>query len=166
MEYNLVRDKIMAAIKIADPLSGLSQVCLILNKDAKTYNWVGFYFMNNDSKTLHLGPYVGKPTDHEVIPYGKGICGQVAVSGETYVAEDVHAEENYIACSLDVRSEIVVPIYLGNELVAQLDIDSETPNAFSKEDEVFLEELCKAISERYGKALRYEEIFRGITDPS
>jgi GAF domain-containing protein len=69
-----------------------------------------FYFANQESKTLHLGPYVGAETDHTVIPFGKGICGQVAVSNENFVVPDVAAQDNYIACSFTVKSEIVVPL--------------------------------------------------------
>jgi GAF domain-containing protein len=73
------------------------------------YNWVGFYFANQESKTLHLGPYVGAETDHTVIPFER-ICGQVAVSNENFVVPDVAAQDNYIACSFTVKSEIVVPL--------------------------------------------------------
>ena len=74
------------------------------------YNWVGFYFANHEAKTLHLGPYVGAETDHTVIPFGKGICGQVAESNANFVVPDVAAQDNYIACSFTVKSEIVVPL--------------------------------------------------------
>jgi GAF domain-containing protein len=107
------------------------------------YNWVGFYVMNPAEKTLHLAEYTGAATDHTVIPYGKGICGQVAVSGKTFVAQDVHAESNYIACSIDVVAEIVVPIYRGNTLVAQLDIDSHAQAPFTADEQDFMEKVCR-----------------------
>ena len=131
----------------------LKKITALLQQDAEKYTWVGFYFMNHTNKTLHLGPYTGKETEHTVIPFGKGICGQVAVSGTTYVAEDVNEESNYIACSADVRSEIVVPIYHREKLLAQLDIDSRKVNAFDDNDRKFLEELCEMISEELGEEM-------------
>ena len=109
--------------------------------------------MNHQNKVLNLGPYVGKPTDHIKIPFGKGICGQVADSGKTYLAEDVLAEGNYIACSLDVRSEIVIPIYHNKLLVGQLDIDSKEINAFSEKDRLMLETLCLELGKQRGTEL-------------
>ena len=132
----------------------LLQIATVLNRQNSKYTWVGFYFMNNTNQTLHLGPYVGKPTEHTVIPYGSGICGQVAVSGQTYLAEDVSQESNYIACSLDVRSEIVVPIYSKQELVAQLDIDSSYDSAFTPQDRKVLEEICEKIGEKMGSEMQ------------
>ncbi|HAD98081.1 MAG TPA: histidine kinase [Cryomorphaceae bacterium] len=137
----------------------LQECCKLLEDKTEHYTWVGFYFMNHRTRQLHLGPYTGAPTDHTIIPFGKGICGQVAVSGTTYLAEDVSEESNYIACSMDVRSEIVLPVYHGAELVAQLDIDSNTLNAFSPEDEAFLQEICTRIGKTYGSQLRFENFF-------
>ncbi len=132
----------------------LKSITSLLQQYAEKYTWVGFYHMNDTNQTLHLGQYTGKETDHTVIPYGKGICGQVAVTGSTYIAEDVTAESNYIACSIDVRSEIVVPIYHNKKLVAQLDIDSKQANAFDDADRKMLEELCNLIGETFGADLR------------
>ena len=94
----------------------LLQICTLLNENISHYNWVGFYFANHDTQTLHLGPYVGEPTDHTVIPFGKGICGQVAVSNETFVVPDVWEQDNYLACSLETKAEIVVPIIKDGEI--------------------------------------------------
>ena len=127
--------------------SKLESIAILLNNEIAHYNWVGFYFMNDQTQILELGPYVGPPTDHTRIPYGKGICGQVAESGETFVVQDVHAQDNYIACSISVQSEIVVPIYSDGKLVAQLDIDSNSKSPFSQDDEHFLEALCEKIGE-------------------
>lgn len=112
-----------------------------MQKNLTGYNWVGIYVMDHKTKTLHLGPYAGAPTDHKEIPFGKGICGQVAVSGKTHITGDVSAEANYIACSIETKSEIVVPIYRDNQLVAQIDIDSHLPDAFDEVDEIFLSEV-------------------------
>lgn len=136
------------------PQEGLQALCEKLQSTLATYNWVGFYFMKHEDRTLHLGPYAGKPTDHTVISFGSGICGQVAVSGESYLSADVSAEENYIACSIDVKSEIVVPLYWQNELVGQIDIDSNTANAFGSDDDKFLQLVNAMIAEHYGAALK------------
>ncbi|MBC7641337.1 MAG: GAF domain-containing protein [Flavobacterium sp.] len=117
----------------------LQEICQLLNQNISHYNWVGFYFANHDTQTLHLGPYVGAQTDHTVIPFGKGICGQVAVSNENFVVPDVAAQDNYIACSFTVKSEIVVPLFVNNINIGQIDIDSHELNPFSDKDERFLE---------------------------
>lgn len=117
----------------------LLKICQLLNENVEYYNWVGFYFANHETKTLHLGPYVGAETDHTVIPFGKGICGQVAVSNENFVVPDVAAQDNYIACSFTVKSEIVVPLFVNGINVGQIDIDSHVLDPFTKKDEEFLE---------------------------
>ncbi len=116
----------------------LLKICQLLQESIDYYNWVGFYFANPETKTLHLGPYTGTPTDHAVIPFGKGICGQVAVSNANFVVPDVAAQDNYIACSLTVKSEIVVPLFVNGENIGQIDIDSHVLNPFSEADERFL----------------------------
>ena len=122
-------------------------VCKLLETHIEYYNWVGFYFRNGDKEELLLGPYVGEPTDHTVIPFGKGICGQVAVSNQNFVVPDVAAQDNYIACSFTVKAEIVVPIFVNGENIGQIDIDSNTPNPFTETDERFLEFVCTKVSE-------------------
>jgi len=117
----------------------LLQVCHLLRDNIDYYDWVGFYFRNGEKEELLLGPYAGKPTDHTVIPFGKGICGQVAVSNQNFVVPDVHAQDNYIACSMTVKSEIVVPLFVNGENIGQIDIDSEILDAFTEADERFLE---------------------------
>ena len=117
----------------------LLKICELLSNSIAYYNWVGFYFANHETKTLHLGPYVGAETDHTVIPFGKGICGQVAVSNANFVVPDVAAQDNYIACSFTVKSEIVVPLFVNGENIGQIDIDSHVLNPFTEADERFLE---------------------------
>ncbi len=117
----------------------LDEICELLRGNVDHYDWVGFYFKNGDKNELKLGPYAGAPTDHTIIPFGKGICGQVAVSNENFVVPDVAAQDNYIACSITVKAEIVVPLFINGENVGQIDIDSNTPAPFTTEDERFLE---------------------------
>ena len=114
-------------------------ICDLLHAELSHYDWVGFYFHKEDQNVLELGPFAGEPTDHTVIPFGKGICGQVALSDKNFVVPDVHAQDNYIACSIHVKSEIVVPLFVEGKNIGQIDIDSHTPNAFDERDERLLE---------------------------
>jgi len=122
-------------LPVFDRLKG---VCQLLNDNLDAYDWVGLYFANHEAKTLHLSAYVGDATDHLTIPFGKGICGQVAVSNSNFVVPDVKAQDNYIACSITVKAEIVVPLFIDGVNVGQIDIDSKTINPFKKADEDFL----------------------------
>ncbi|WP_417430378.1 GAF domain-containing protein [Halpernia sp.] len=123
----------------------LQKVCQLLDQEISYFNWTGFYFKNGDKNELKLGPFVGAPTDHIIIPYGKGICGQVAVSNETFVVPDVYAQENYLSCSIDTKAEIVVPIFKNGENIGQIDIDSHKINPFTEEDKEMLQWLCEEI---------------------
>ncbi|AWA28822.1 histidine kinase [Flavobacterium magnum] len=124
----------------------LMQVCHLLRDNVDYYDWVGFYFRNGDKEELKLGPYAGEPTDHTIIPFGKGICGQVAVSNQNFVVPDVTAQDNYIACSFTVKSEIVIPLFVNGENVGQIDIDSEDLDAFTEADERFLEYVNQEVA--------------------
>ncbi|MBA4744832.1 MAG: GAF domain-containing protein [Muricauda sp.] len=125
----------------------LGEICELLRNNVDYYDWVGFYFKNGDKAELKLGPYAGTPTDHTIIPFGKGICGQVAVSNQNFVVPDVAAQDNYIACSITVKAEIVVPLFVNGENVGQIDIDSNTPDPFTEEDERFLEFINQNVAE-------------------
>lgn len=127
----------------------LLKVCELLEKSIEYYTWVGFYFANPENRTLHLGPYVGAPTDHTVIPFGKGICGQVALSSKNFVVPDVAAQDNYIACSFTVKSEIVVPLFVNGENIGQIDIDSNVLDPFTEEDERFLEFVNQEVAKTF-----------------
>lgn len=124
----------------------LEGVCELLQSRIPYYDWVGFYFRDGDLEELKLGPYAGEPTEHTRIPFGKGICGQVAVSNKNFVVPDVAAQDNYIACSLNVRAEIVIPIFVKGENIGQIDIDSHTPDPFTEADEGFLEFICREVA--------------------
>lgn len=117
----------------------LKEVCELLQSTIGYYDWVGFYFANESEKTLHLKAFAGEPTDHTIIPFGKGICGQVAVSNSNFVVADVSAQDNYIACSMYVKAEIVIPLFKDGKNIGQIDIDSHIADPFSEEDERFLE---------------------------
>jgi len=124
----------------------LQKICQLLDQEISYFNWTGFYLKNGDKEELILGPYVGAETDHTIIPFGKGICGQVAVSNETFVVPDVHDQDNYLSCSIDTKAEIVVPIIKNGENIGQIDIDSHTLNPFTAEDREMLEWLCDEIA--------------------
>ncbi len=124
----------------------LQPISDLLKENIHHYDWVGFYFMNDDKQKLEVGPFSGERTPHTSIPYGTGICGQVAVSGETFLVPDVTKEENYLVCSIKTKAELVVPIYKGDVLVGQIDIDSHHHDPFTKEDEEFIAKLCNLVS--------------------
>jgi len=120
--------------------------CKLLKYDVYHYDWVGFYVLDGQGSKLLLETYYGKPTEHNAIPIGKGVCGQVAENKKLKIVQDVRQEENYIACSLDVQSEIVVPILKDGKFVAEIDIDSHSPAPFTIDDEEFLTSLCQKLS--------------------
>jgi len=109
------------------------------------YNWTGFYMLDpGDTETLVLGPFHGAPTDHVRISVGQGICGAAVAQNDTVMVDDVSSDPRYLACSLETRSEIVVPIRANGVVVGEIDIDSHDLAAFSPQDKEFLEG-CAAI---------------------
>ncbi|CAI8171698.1 MAG: Free methionine-R-sulfoxide reductase [Bacteroidota bacterium] len=124
----------------------LNWVCAEIHQKLPNYDWVGFYFHHPQKKELHLRAFAGNPTDHTVIPFGKGICGQVALSNQNFVIDDVSKQDNYITCSIEVKSEIVIPLFVNSKNVGQIDIDSNTPSAFDEKDEAFLEKVNALVS--------------------
>jgi len=124
-------------------------ICDFLENQISYYDWVGFYFRNGDKEELKLAEFTGEPTEHTIIPFGKGICGQVAVSNENFVVQDVSEQDNYISCGWKVKSEIVIPIFVNGENIGQIDIDSHTANPFTDQDEELLEFVCEKVSTLY-----------------
>ena len=148
MNFEILKNKALEILsKDVTIDTKLLNICKLLEANVAHYNWVGFYFKNGDKYELKLGPYVGAPTDHVIIPFGKGICGQVAVSNKNFVVPDVAAQDNYIACSITVKAEIVIPIFVNGKNIGQIDIDSNTPDPFTENDERFLEFICSKVSE-------------------
>ena len=127
----------------------LEKICHLLDQEFDYFNWTGFYFKNGDKEELVLGPYVGAATDHTVIPFGKGICGQVAESNANFVVPDVKAQDNYIACSFTVKSEIVVPLFVNGLNIGQIDIDSHVLDPFTTADERFLEFVNEQVAKLF-----------------
>lgn len=138
----------IAAIKESDKANQekLTAVCNLLKNNIPDYNWVGFYFVDPEKPDeLVLGPFAGEPTEHVRIKFGQGICGQAAQRKETFIVEDVAKESNYLACSPLVKSEIVVPIFKDNQIIAELDIDSHAAAAFNQNDEKFLRQVGELV---------------------
>jgi len=122
------------------------EVVKILDSNVPYYNWTGFYFMQDG--LLQLGPYIGRPTEHVKIKVGQGICGRAVAENSTIVVDDVTKEENYLACSIETKSEIVVPIRVGDEIVGEIDIDSDEKGAFDDDDRRFLEAVADIVSKK------------------
>jgi GAF domain-containing protein len=147
MPYNQLKTKISFLVKESiNTEKTLFKICEILRSKISYYDWVGFYFKNGSKQELKLGPYAGLDTDHKIIPFGKGICGQVALTNKNFVVPNVKKQKNYIACNINVKSEIVIPIFVDGKNIGQIDIDSNILNPFSKQDEEFLEYICAKVA--------------------
>ena len=136
----------IAAAPNAD--SAMKQTVGLLKDGVPRYTWVGIYLL--DGNELVLGPFVGKPSPHTRIPLGRGICGAAAAEKTTIVVDDVNADPRYLACSLETKSEIVVPIMNGDRVLGEIDIDSDRPAAFGEADR----QLLEAVAARLGRRLK------------
>ncbi len=124
----------------------LYALCEMLRDTVAHYDWVGFYLVEPGKRELVLGPYRGAPTEHVRIRFGQGICGQAADLEKTFVVQDVTTQRNYLSCSASVRSEIVVPIMSGGEVLGELDIDSHTVAPFTDADRALLDTICEMVA--------------------
>ena len=145
--YKSHLSNIKKIINDLDLNSSLESICNYLKKNIDGYDWVGFYFHDKLNKELELKAFSGLPTEHTKIPFGKGVCGQTAKSNKHIIVSDVSKEVNYISCNINVKSEIVVPLFLNNINIGQIDIDSNYPNRFLKVDLEFLTNINELISE-------------------
>jgi len=136
-----------ASTRAATSTDFMGEIVAVLHKNLLKYNWVGFYMIDNSGKEqmLVLGPFKGSMTPHTRIPLNQGICGAAASSGKTVVVDDVSADSRYLACSVETKSEIVVPVFVKGKVVGELDIDSHFPAAFGAEDRVLCEHAAKAL---------------------
>ena len=147
METDFLKNNILAIIEKSNSVDNkLQAICDFLKQEIGYYDWVGFYFKNGDKDELKLAQFAGEPTEHTIIPFGKGICGQVAVSNQNFVVQDVQSQDNYISCGWKVKSEIVIPVFKDDENIGQIDIDSHTVNPFSEQDELLLEFVCEQVA--------------------
>ncbi|HSB11899.1 MAG TPA: GAF domain-containing protein [Blastocatellia bacterium] len=124
----------------------LRQTVRILKQERERYNWVGIYLLEGDTLVLHN--YIGKPTEHTHIPVGQGVCGVAVAEGKNQIIGDVTKLDNYLACSLETRAEIVVLIRRGPDILGQIDIDSDLEDAFGSEDESLLARVAELIAPR------------------
>jgi L-methionine (R)-S-oxide reductase len=122
----------------------------LLAKHLPDYTWTGIYLL--DGNELYLGPFVGKPSPHTRIPLGRGICGAAAAEKTTIIVDDVNADPRYLACSIETRSEIVVPIMLDGEVLGELDIDSDRIAAFDDGDREMLEQVAALLAPTLARA--------------
>jgi L-methionine (R)-S-oxide reductase len=134
--------------RTADQL--MEGVTLLLNQHMLKYNWVGFYMLEPGANPpmLVLGHFQGAMTPHTRISLNQGICGAAASSGKTVVVDDVNNDPRYLACSLETKSEIVVPIFLNGKVAGELDIDSHFPAAFGAEDRELVEYCAQIVGQR------------------
>ena len=130
----------------ADVWRAMEHAVQILAQKMPAYTWVGIYLLEGDE--LVLGPFVGKPSPHTRIPLGAGICGAAATQRKTIVVDDVSADPRYLACSIETRSEIVVPIMDAERVLGEIDIDSDQPAAFGPADRTVLEAVAAALAPR------------------
>ena len=134
----------IAAAPNAD--SAMTQAVRLLKDAIPYYTWVGIYVM--DGRELVLGPFLGKPSPHTRIPLGSGICGAAATERATIVVDDVNADPRYLACSIETRSEIVVPIVRDGTVLGEIDIDSDAPAAFGTDDRALLEHVAARLASK------------------
>jgi L-methionine (R)-S-oxide reductase len=129
-------------------------VCKLLHERMLKYNWVGFYMLEPGTKppVLVLESFVGAMTPHTRIPLNQGICGAAASSGKTIVVDDVSKDSRYLACSLETKSEIVVPIFVKNQVAGELDIDSHFSAAFGTDDQNLVQYCAEVVGKRLEKS--------------
>jgi len=134
--------------RTADQL--MEAITQILHDKMLKYNWVGFYMLEPGAQPpiLVLGPFRGAMTPHTRIPLNQGICGAAASSGKTVVVDDVRSDPRYLACSLETKSEIVVPVFVRGTVAGELDIDSHFPAAFGFEDRELVEYCAQLVGQR------------------
>ncbi len=135
-------DRIVSATK--DAVASMDRIVALLHERLNHYSWVGIYLMDGPDE-LVLGPFRGKPSPHTRIPLNSGICGAAASQKETVIIDDVNADLRYLACSLETKSEIVVPIMRGQTCLGEIDIDSDRLAAFGDDDRALLEQIAAKI---------------------
>ena len=149
----LLEDITRAIAQAPDGLTAMRETVTLLKARLPHYTWAGIYLLEGEE--LVLGPYLGKPSPHTRIPLGRGICGAAATERATIVVDDVNSDPRYLACSIETRSEIVVPIIVAEgsgkdsgRVLGELDIDSDQPAAFGPADRELLEAVAAALAVR------------------
>ena len=145
--HHAVLTKVNAALAPGtDAVGAMERAVAVLKQEIPDYSWVGIYLV--DGEELVLGPFLGKPSPHTRIPLGRGICGAAATEKATIIVDDVNADPRYLACSIETKSEIVVPIMQGARVLGEIDIDSDRPAAFGPADRQLLEAVAALLAPR------------------
>jgi|SRR5271165_3864363 len=147
-EVRKAADRLNSEALSADQL--MEGIARLLNKELLKYNWVGFYMIEPGANPpmLVLGHYQGAMTVHTRISLHQGICGAAASSGKTVVVHDVKKDPRYLACSIETKSEIVVPIFVHGKVAGELDIDSHFLSAFADEDRELVEYCAQLVGKQ------------------
>ena len=147
----VAREISSAARNVSSAEDLMTLICNKLHERMLKYNWVGFYLLRPGdgpgNEILELGPFVGSMTPHTRIPLNQGICGAAASSGKTVVVDDVNADPRYLACSVETKSEIVVPVFVKGQVLGELDIDSHFPAAFGADDRTLVERCAELVGQ-------------------
>jgi GAF domain-containing protein len=146
IESTLSHDIVTAVEQAADAGTAIERAVELLKARLPRYAWVGVYLL--EGSELVLGPFLGKPSPHTRIPLDSGICGAAASQKATIIVDDVNSDSRYLACSLETRSEIVVPILRGDTVLGEIDVDSDKAGAFDEADQVLLEDVARALAAR------------------
>jgi L-methionine (R)-S-oxide reductase len=145
VNYDHVFERVRAEIgRESDGMRAMEAAVRVLKESIAHYSWVGIYLLHGNE--LVLGPFLGKPSPHTRIPLGRGICGAAAAERQTILVDDVNADPRYLACSVDTKSEIVVPIMRGDDVLGEIDIDSDQPAAFRTQDKELLEKVAALLT--------------------
>lgn len=131
----------------SDKYTIMDKIVELLIDSVPYYDWAGFYLVKGGR--LELGPFRGAPSPHTVIEMDSGICGAAVRSQAAIIVDDVNADPRYLACSLETKSEIVVPMFKGKEVIGEIDIDSHSPAAFGEEDKILLEKIAELVSTKF-----------------
>ena len=145
-DYASIEREIQDAVARAQGNDAMTRVVSILKARVPAYSWVGIYQLTGDE--LVLGPFLGKPSPHTRIPLGRGICGAAATERATIIVDDVNSDPRYLACSIETKSEIVVPVMRNGTVLGEIDIDSDAPAAFSERDKQLLERAAALLAEK------------------
>jgi len=148
-----VRNEVIELAQSAPTANDLMQrMVRLLHERVLKYNWVGFYMLEPGAKPpmLVLGAFEGAMTPHTRIPLNQGICGAAASTGQTVVVDDVSKDPRYLACSLETKSEIVVPVFVHGKVVGELDIDSHFPAAFTAEHKDLVQHCAMLVGKKLG----------------
>lgn len=141
---NLVRQEVA---ETPGPEAAAQRAVELLHDRFGHYDWVGIYWVDGNGTDLVLGPWIGsEATEHTRIPIGTGICGAAAQNGRTEIVDDVSTDPRYLACFTTTRSEIVVPIFDGGQVIGEIDVDGTDLAAFDDTDRLFLEEIAALLA--------------------